>query len=296
MQPQTIIDERAINRGTPLDPVLSKLIRDAAGAGRGFALGLADRMRDDGKQELAIRVEQVLPPADEYERPVSWRGHAIEDVESLVALATKYSDKERGLVLYTDEGATLCLDETKARGQRELFRLAFKHSAEFTAWKRLLAQHQQHKPLLDSMLALQHTLCDPTILVAMREVKLSWEANHESDLRVEGETVGVTFKSKAGNSLVQFPRAWRISVPILDQDLNDEAGWVTVEVKLEVEMPAKPDFPVLFKLFAPKLGMAVRARIDKELDKVRTALAGWTIARGTHNQHTRHVGASKAAS
>lgn len=293
-QQTTVADESRITRGTPLDPVLSKLIKDASGANRGFALGLADRMREEGKQELAIRVEQVLPPVDEYERPVSWRSHAVEDVESLIALATKYSGKEKGLILYTDEGATLCLDETKERGQRELIRLAFKHSPEFIAWKALLTQPQQHKPLLDAMLKLQHTLIDPTILVAMRQVKLSWEANHESDLRVEGETFGVTFKSKAGSELIQFPRAWAICVPVLDKDLADEASWIRVEIKLEVEMPTRPDTPIQFKLFAPKLGIAVRSRIDTELAKVRAALEGWTIARGTHNQATRHVGSLKS--
>ena len=293
-QTTTVADKSSIMRGTPLDPVLSKLIKDAAGANRGFALGLADRMRDDGKTELAIRVEQVLPPVDEYERPVSWRSHAVEDVESLIAIATKYSGEEKGLILYTDEGATLCLDETKERGQRELIRLAFKHSPEFVAWRALLSQPQQHKPLLEAILKLQHTLVDPKILVAMRQVKLSWEANHESDLRVEGETFGVTFKSKAGSELIQFPRAWSVCVPVLDRDLADEAGWIAVEIKLEVEMPTRPDTPILFKLFSPRLGIAVRSRIDAELAKVRSALEGWTIARGTHNQASRHVGSQKA--
>lgn len=291
-QTTTVADESCLMRGTPLDPFVSKLIKDAAGANRGFALGLADRMREDGKQELAIRVEQVLPPVDEHEKPVSWRAHAVEDVESLISLAKKYSDKERGLVLYNDEGATLCLDETKERGQRELIRLAFKHSPEFLAWKALLAQPHQHKPLLDAMLKLQHTLFDPRILVAMRQVKLSWEADHESDLRVDGETFGVQFKSKAGNSLIDFPRSWTINVPILDQDLLQDEMWVSVEVKLEVELPTRPEAPVLFKLFSPKLGIAVRSRIDAELVKVRTSLDGWTIARGTHNQTQRHVGAN----
>lgn len=278
------------NRKSPIDPVVGELIRSAVDDQRGFVLGIADRMREDGREELAIRVDQTIAPHDEYEGPVKWRNHNVEDVASLIAIATKYSNADRGLVLYNDQGATLCLDETKERGSRELISLKFRHSPEFDAWRRLLAQPQQHKPMLDAMLLLQHTLADPTILVAMRKVKLTWEANHESDLRVDGDTVGVQFKSKAGTELVDFPRSWNVHLPILDQDLLDESGWTVVGMKLEVEMPTRPDVPVAFKLFSPKLGIAVRERIDREIAIVREALQGWTIARGSHLQLERIVG------
>lgn len=285
----TAVAERG---GSPFDPILARAIREAGRDNRGFALNVVDGMKESGAKEVVFRVEQAPPlPVDEYERPVPWRAHRIEDVESLIGLAKKYSGADRGLILYTDEGATLSLDETKERGKRELVRMLFAFSDELEAWQGLVGgELMQHRRLFDAILKLQHTLLTPAIIDAMRTVKVAWNVNTEVDTRIDGDTFGVFYKSTAGNELVKFPREFEITLPVLDKDVVDDRAWVTVAVRLEIQMPKKPEEPVLFQLMAPKLSMAVRRRIDDEFAKVREALSEWTIVRGTHTESDRSVG------
>lgn len=275
---------------SPLDSLLIKAISEAGRDGRGFAVRMADEASEAGVKQLVYRVDQAPQlPVDEYEAPVDWRAHRVQDVQSLVALATKYSDAQRGLVLFTDGGAVLSLDETRERGKRELVHLKFVYSPEYLAWVNLTSRPLAHRELFESLLRFQHTLEDADILNAMRTVKVGWCVNTDSDVRVDGETFGVFYKSQADNTLVNFPRQFDIRIPILDKDVAEETAWVVQNVRLEIEMPKKPDEPVLFRLYAPKLAMAVRRRIDLELQVVRDGLPSWCIARGEHQQTARTV-------
>ena len=278
---------------TPIDLVVGRGIEEARRVNRGFALSLAAEAFDGTQKSVTFGVQQVLPPADEWEKPVDFRAHEVEDVESLVAIAQKYSDNVRGLVLYTDEGAQLVLDETRDRGAREIVSLQFVKSPELMAWERLLESALEHRHLLQHLIVNQHTLDEAAIIDRMRVIRPSWTAKHDSDLRIEENVFGVVFKVNAGDELVKFPRTIPVNLPILEKDLGDSSLWARETVKLEVNLPTKPDQAVSFTLYAPTLGIAVRKRIDEELAKVRAALPDWTIVRGRHREKPRPIGQQK---
>jgi hypothetical protein len=273
-----------------LDAPIAALIQDARDDNRGFALSVAADLDKAGVKCITHRVEQVLPPADEWEPPVAYRQHTIEDADSLIAFATKYSDKNRGLILYNDQGVVLSLDEMKERGRREVATLRFAYSNEWQAWQKVLtAAPMDHKTLLTHLLLNQHTLQDITILESMRTVKATFTANIDSDLQMNNETVGVMFKATAGNELIRFPREFVVRLPVLDLDVEHENAWVQVPVRVEVHMPNEVQQPVRFQLLAPTLNGVRRTRINGEIRVIQEGLPEWCIVRGSHVQAERGV-------
>jgi hypothetical protein len=159
------------------------------------------------------------------------------------------------------------------------------------AWAALIGGHPvQHQALLNHCIANQHTLREALIIDRMRVVRASWQANIDSELRVDETTIGVAYKGSAGNEIINFPRSLSLLLPILDADHDAGASWSEVEVKIEVRLPAKPDQPVTFHLYSPMLPSIVRKRINAETAKISAALPGWTVVRGRHHEKPRRVG------
>ena len=282
-----------VNPDHPIDAVLGTLIHDARAAKRGFALALAADMTEQGKT-MTFRVEQVLPPADEWEPPVPYRSHIIEDADSMVAFGKKYGSAEKSLIFYDDTGAELVIDETKQVGQCELVTMDFAYAAEWKAWEAHLNRGGiEHKPLLTHLILNQHTLVQPEMLAKMRSIKATFSAKLDSDLREDSETVGVVFSAQAGDELVKFPREFDILVPVLDLDVDTLAAWRKVKVRVEVQLPTEPKQPVRFQLLAPMLNAIRRQRINEECAKLKAGLPDWTIVRGDHQEVERVLGRKK---
>lgn len=278
---------QGIENRAPIDGVLAALIHGHAEVHNGFALNLARTLKD-GKEAVTFTVQPPEPVHDEWEPPVAYRAHTVEDVESLAKLAHKYSDGDQGLVLYTDEGATLVIDERKPKGHRELIRLSFAYSPEWLAWSKVLGAKLDHRDLLTHAILQQHTLKDPALLGALRCVKATFNAKLDSDLRETREEVGIVFTAAAGDELVKFPKAIDISLPVLDIDVGVQN--FTARVRLEFKLPTEPKMPVTFQLLCPEWNSLRRQRINTEIESLKDLLGDkWTVVRGVHKQLPRDL-------
>lgn len=278
-----------IDPSRPLDSVLSTLIADARASRRGFALEVAGEPGD-----RTFRVEQTLPPVDEYVPPVSLRSHKLEDVVSLIAFAQKYGSKEKSAVIFNDEGVVLVVDDSITNGQRERISTSFAFSHDWLAWSRVFGSQVEHRPMLEFLLLQQQNLVDVKIIDAMRLIRATSQVKLDSDLRVESETVGVIFTATAGEELVRFPREFTLQIPVLDIDVDSPEAWARVPVRVEIRLPTEPKQPVRFILLAPTLQAVRRQRVNLELDILREALEGWLVVRGQHQETPRLIGRPKS--
>lgn len=274
-----------INPDRPIDAVIATLVQDARARNRGFALGVAQDVDEQGKN-ITFTLEQTLPPADEWEPPAESRRHTVYDVPSLIAMARKYSRPERGLILVDDDGVELVLDELRERGQRETVSLEWEFSRAWRKWDELVNKEPvAHKPLFKFLMGRQGDLADPDILQAMRSVKATATVKSDSTIREIGESVGVVFETAAGEDLVKFPKAFDFYVSVFEDGESQ-----TVPVGVEIVMPQEPRAPVTFLLLAERWDPIRREAIKAELDNLRKALPDWTIVRGTHHTEARKLG------
>lgn len=271
----------------PLDQTLARMIKDANRNGDGFALAM-DRTLEAGEKRLRFSVERPVPSHDEWEPRCKWRDHTVEDADSLVTFAKRYTTAEKGLIVFNDDSVVLSIDELQERGERELVVLEWAYSDDWDAWTKCIASGRiDHRTLLNHCILQQHTLESAEILDSMRRIKATMSVDVESDIRLEHHSAGVWFKAAAGSELLKFPRAIKVKLPVLDMDAMDETRWMLLHVRVEIYMPMKPGEPVLFQLLAPGMAAVRKARIDAELKRVREGLDGWTIVRGEHKQRAR---------
>jgi hypothetical protein len=274
----------------PIDTALANLIQATRVQNRGFALTLAGELDASGHKKHTFTVDPVLPPADEWEAPAPYRNHTVNDVDSLIAMARKYSNAERGLVLVNDDGVTLVLDEIKDRGRRETVTLEWELSKAWEEWAKIVnGEAVQHKPLFKFLTRRQSELIDPEILQAMRSVKATATIKADSQIRDAGESVGVVFETQAGDDLIKFPKAFDVAVPVFEGGEYSR----NIEIKVEIVMPSEPRQPVTFLLLSDDWDAVKRDRIAQELSRLRTELEGWTVVRGCHGETARQLGRGK---
>lgn len=287
---QTTPGPGTIDPQRPVDTALANLIQATRVQNRGFALTIAGELDADGHKKHTFTVDPVLPPADEWEAPAPYRNHTVSDVDSLIAMARKYSNAEQGLVLVNDDGVTLVLDETKERGRRELVMLEWELSKAWQEWSKLInSEAVQHKPLFKFLTRRQGELEEPEILQAMRSVKATATIKADSQIRDAGESIGVVFETTAGDDLVKFPKSFNVAVEVFEGGETSHG----IEIKVEIVMPSEPRQPVTFLLLSEEWDRVKRNRIAGELDRLRTELEGWTVVRGTHDQIPRNLGRGK---
>jgi len=235
---------------------------------------------------VTFTVQPPTPVHDVWEAPAAYRGHTVEDVESIARLAKTYSDPKRGILFYNDAGAVLVYDENPASGQRERIILNFAYSAEWLAWQGMIGRLHDHRALLTHCIQHQHTLCAPNMLDALRSVKATFNAKIDSDLREMKEEVGIVFTATAGDELVRFPKSIDINLPVLDLDVNKTTS--DAQIRLEFKLPTEPKQPVAFQLLCPEWNAIRRARIDEEITRLKELLGfEWTIVRGVHREVAR---------
>jgi len=269
----------------PIDELVANLMQAIHRKGRGFVLGL-DRMEDGG---VSIEVKESLPPVDEWERPADVREHEIHDTQSFIAFAKAYGDAAKSLVFYNEGGATLTLDETVAKGDRETVHMAFTPSDDYSDWCGVIGSVTDHRRLLLFLLAHEHNLTDPGILASMRRLRLNATVDHESDLQETDTTVGVLVRTSGGEDLAKFPKEFRICVPVLEQDL-DENQWRTLTVRLEVVLPTEAGKSATFCLRCAEWPVLLRRRAADEGNTVAEALSDWNVMHGKHVTNERRIG------
>lgn len=311
-----------------LDAIVNKLIDNAHEGSRGFVLDLAAKPSqekihllrgwieglegaegvDDETHEVmqallrdlevelhtSIAVKQELPPADEFVGLADRRQHVLAETAAMLQYAQRYGTAEKSLLLYNMKEATLILDETMERGQRELITLPFTRGDAFLAFREATRQTWAHKQLLKFLEQLAMYLYDPTVLIKMREFRLHQEVLHDSAIEETEKSIGIMVKTRAGDQTkASFPKSFKIHVPVLAQDELDEELWVTIEINLLVNMPDKPGEPATFSLFSPTMKALEQKRVQQEAGVLIDGLAGFAVLFGTAGYYAPRVGLAK---
>lgn len=273
----------------PIDEVARNLMQTIHAKGRGFVLGVT-KTQEDAEGTTKIEVVESLRPHDEYEPPAAYRAHAIKDTESFVGYATRYGDSKASLILFSDAGAMLSLNEQVEKGDRELVWMSFDESDDWKEWTNALKAGSNHRDLLRFLMAHEHNLVEPAVLKAMQSMKMNSTVNVESDVKDDGETVGIVMKTSAGEELKRFPKSFYIHLPILQQDVAAEnQSEKLARISLEVVMPDQPMKGPTFLLHCSTWRQIKQVRINEEGERIREGLPGWTVVQGEHKTKPRRL-------
>lgn len=274
----------------PLDATLRAAFDEARRPFAGLALEVSNHLDANGTKTVRYEVGRPVTPADTFEPPPPWRSHHVEDVASLVAYALRYGDQEDSVVFFNDAECKLVLSETPDDGERERVRLAWKFSAEWLAWQQLLSAKPTHRQLFDFLIERQSTLRDPKVFEAFRRIRYDMNAKAESDVQLDGETMGISFTAKKGDELVKLPRLLDLIVPVLEADALRPDLWVHLCMHIEARMPRSHQEELTFKFFCPEFEMVRRERINREVEALRAGLPDWLVVRGQHGEEKRRIG------
>ncbi len=261
----------------PIDTIVANLIRGISERGRGFVLGLA---KDTEGKEISIKVSEEVKPHDEWIPRAGLRAHVIESTESFIAYALLYGTPESSLVMFNDDGCTLTIDEAVERGKREVIRFPLDKSDPWEEFEAILEAPMGHKEMLRFLMAHESNLIEPAILKAMQSVRATATVNFESDIRDDGDTLGMIFKTSAGEELKKFPKLVGLSLPVLAMD--DEEEFVEVHLRLEVRLPEQPQGQPSFTFYCSEWDRIAQLRIRQEGEKIRAGLPGWAVINGAY--------------
>lgn len=266
----------------PIDRLVDSL---SAQHKEGFVLGLAKDATNE--KQVLVTVRKDVPPPDEWEPPTAYRNHTIADTESLAIYAKKYGSPESSLVVVGDEDIVLVLDEEKEVGSRERATLTFPFSDEWRGWSNVVDRPTEQREIVRAALNLDYTLEDSKLLAAARKAGVTAMIKRDSDLRDDGETMGVVFSTAGNDSIVSFPKKFRVSCPVLEDDADKQS----FEVRVEILFPSNPNEQLRFMLTSHERRELLRRRLKAEADRLRTLLGdGWIVVRGAHAEMDRKIG------
>jgi hypothetical protein len=171
------------------------------------------------------------------------------------------------------------------RGRLEVVRMAFIRSDDWVAWGTILANGAiDHKTLYKFLLKQEHNLTDGNLLAAVGSIRVNSTVNYESDLQEFGESVGMLFKTAAGEELKKFPKQLAIVLPVLEED-QDADRWASATVRLNVQMPAGPTDKPMFTMICSKWEQILLARIRAEGKKIVDELGSDWAGRVLHGEY-----------
>lgn len=276
----------------PIDQITSGLMHGATQAGCGWLL---DAARDE-EGRFGVKFAVELPPVDTYEPPPSWRQHKFDTPQALTAYAKRYGTADNSVVFFTDTQIQLVLDEKvgpEATGEREVLTCDWNYAGDFTEWKANIGKAHEYAALRTSLPMIAHTLEDPALLIALREIRYTETTKYDSEIKENGDkSYGIVFEVKGhGEKLHPIPKEFKIRVPVLDVDVLDPTMWEVFNVKVEVQMPDKPGGGLHIILISPEIEQKRRARLAKEMADIRMELGDdWLIVAGEFSEKTRKIG------
>lgn len=308
-----------------IDAVIGKMVDGIRDKSRGFVLDLATQASQKVADELVVRlanlhtldpaeqqdlmamveslrtptqtsvaVVEQLPPIDEYQRPADLRQHVLQSTESFIAYTKRYGKPDRSLILCDEDMAQLVIDELVDRGDREIVTMPWKPSDDWKAWATALDKPMTHRLLLRFLTSQEHNLEDASNLLPLRDLKLTSTVDIDSAIQETNEAITVSFKTNGDTSLAKFKRKIPLSVPVLDQDVTDEADWIDVTVRIEIDMPTKAGDQPMFTLRCSEWQQHFSERIEAEMAFIQGNLGdAWLVVAGTHKQSLRAIGRSK---
>ncbi len=274
----------ALSPEQPVDDAVASLLSTIHRKGRGFVLDLANE-----GEKRTVEVRESLPPHDEFIPQADWRSHVLSDAPSLVAWVKKYGTQEKSIVFIDEKKAVAVLDDTIERGDREAASVDWRASEDWSDWSKLVnGGTLAHKELHRFLMVHEHNLENPELLIALGSVRSTATVDHNSDIADGERTIGVVFKSTAGESLTKFPKMFGITLPVLDADV-DSGQFKVAKLKVEVVMPTEPMKPILFRLYCSTWESIWRERIRQEESQLRRELEGWLVLNGQKNYAKRPV-------
>lgn len=269
---------------SPLDAVVADLIAKTRNEQKGFTLALAEK-----NGEVKVSFEEKLKPNNEFLPPADYRAHVLTEATSLVAFAQKYGTKESSVIYVGTDGATFVIDESVTKGSRETIRLDLPLSDDFAEWKEIFSDPHEHKELLQFLREHEDNLVDPNVLVVLSSIRATSTVNYESEIKDDGKTIGMVFKTQGGDEMKKFPKQFGIRLPVLRADEGDLEMWKSMAVNLTVEMPSHPTDKPTFTLFCPELRNVHRRRMSEEAAALREGLKGWLVVEGSYGTKPHEI-------
>lgn len=279
-------------QNAPIDAIVSTLAHGTTQAGAGWVLGMiADLESQSGVRQHRIEFKPVLPDVDDWEPPVDWRKHQFHDPASIVEYAKKYGGADKSIVFWNKDTISLVLDEGVAKGEREVLTCPWTYAPDFITWQSLLGKPTPYSLLRKQLPALAHTLDDIGLLVALRDIRYSEETKYDSTVKEDGASYGVVFTvNGTGDTLKQIPKDFKVRVPILDIDVVNPAQYAVLTVKVHLQMPEESGDPLNIVLVSPEFEQTRRLRLANEVARLTSALDGWLVVNGVHQEEPRKFG------
>lgn len=303
-----------------MDEILDHILKHVEG-GSGFALDVAARTRkrlnqivgvlseadNASPEELQVIINEaiaaingtsievtrtrVLDPIDDYQQPSLLRSHQLISTKATIDYVRLYGDKEKSLIMFNESGIRVILDETVTAGDRECVGMIFTTSPDYTEWNALFSTGKSvpHRNLIKFLVAHAHNLERPDILVAARRITAKTYIDAESDVRDDGDSVGVNIKTQAGEEFAKFPREVVINLPVLRQDVINADTWCRVTLTLTIDLPEDGRGPIGFTLICPEWSALLQRRTTQEGEAVAEALEGYKVLNGVTNYTQREL-------
>ena len=243
---------------------------------------IKSEMGDGGAREVRLSVVPELPAISAILAPSERRAHLFGSVDALCQYVNREGDQSKGIFFVGTEAATYLFDDAPVAGGRESVRASLARSADFKAWDELIDVEMAHRPLVKALSALTHNFVDPTVIDLLREASWSVSINVDSGLQSTDKSLTYSYAAKGGEKTAKIPRAIAIKVPILDEDVGDEAAWVEMTLGVVIEMPNDPKDQAKFTLLCPKWEAHQRARLTGVEDEIRGAMPGYLVVSGQH--------------
>jgi hypothetical protein len=239
-----------------------------------------------------IEVREALKPHDEWEAPVAWRDHKLQDTDSFIRYSLRYGTQENSLVLFDKSKFTLVINERVERGLRETIDMEVSFSDDWKEWSTILNKPLGHKDLLVFCMKHEHNFVMGGVLASMQSMKINAVINVESDIRDEGNEVGIMIKTNAGEELRRFPKQFDIVLPILEQDVGEDVRQM-VKLRLNTQLPDDGKSGATFTIFCSEWKQILVERVRQEGARVRDSLPDWTVVHGTYGIEARKIGTVK---
>ena len=238
--------------------------------------------------------ERVLIPIDPSEelpevvirhgdaaRIYTYKGfrYSLESTNSLVDLIKHRGSKGNTIVLYTDTEIKVILNDAVVDREQDTASYLYQESQELHEWRGILGRPQVQKDLVDYLKRLPNgqiaTEYVDNLIGAIQTLKLATEIVGEYSY-ADNNNIGVMFKTKDGEAQTYIPKQIEVAIPLLN-----EGDTFTVEIEIELRKPTSEKERPLLVLTCPKLVRYLKEATEREVAKLKKALAGYIVLAGS---------------
>lgn len=249
---------------SPLNKLVNEFIENHDGPG--WLVSCAKKEEDS---RFAIELVKKLPEIDERLGMSPLPHHSFDTPVSLANYAKRYATGNT-LAFVHDDRVVVVMDETRDRGDKVLLSCQRVNSGFHDAWRTILGAAHDPKKLRTLLLPLRRTLMDVEIIGALNQIQYSETLDIDKKVDDDGVTIGVSFKGTTGFKMREFPKRFRIAVPILHEDVIDPGLWETVEISVEIKYPERQGEGLAFMLLGDTFEIQSLQRWRKAVEQAFT--------------------------